>query len=778
MAPAPIDSEVTPTADRLLQVIRQLVREVHPQRPADAIVGLDSTFDRDLGLDSVTRVELIGRVEKRFERALPESTFAEAATPRELLRALSGAPAPTGVAAERTDEAPPPRAGTRGTVPGAAQTLLEALDWHVGQHPDRTHIRLYQDDGSGPVISYRQLRDEAVRLAAGLQQLGLQPAEPVSLMLPTGPEYFYSFFAVLMAGGIPVPLYPPARPAQLEDHMRRHARILDNCRARTLITVAQAKPAARLLRSQVTGLRHIVTTSDLIEEAGTPALPVARSSDTAFIQYTSGSTGDPKGVVLSHANLLANIRAIGRALEAGAGDVCVSWLPLYHDMGLIGAWLGSLYYAALFVVMSPLSFLARPERWLQAVHRYRGTISAAPNFGYEYCLRRLQDTELKGLDLSCWRAALNGAEAVSPDTLDKFAARFADFGFRAEALMPVYGLAECAVGLTFPPLNRGPKVDRIERRSFMQSGRAIAAGPTDHGALRFVSNGSPLPGHQVRVVDDAGHELPERREGRLQFRGPSSTSGYYRNVEKTRALFDGDWLDSGDLAYIGAGELYVTGRRKDIVIRAGRNIYPDELEQAVGAVAGVRTGRVAAFGSIDHRSRTERLVVLAETRSTDATERERLRSQIADVATDLVGTPPDEIVLAPPGSVLKTSSGKIRRAASRERFEKGEIGRRRHGVALQVGRLALTGLLPELRRPLRYAPRALYAAYGWSLYLLLSPVVWLGVGLLPGLRQRWALMRMCIRMLAGATRTPVRVSGLQHLPARGQACVLVANHAS
>jgi len=245
-------------------------------------------------------------------------------------------------------------------------------------------------------------------------------------------------------------------------------------------------------------------------------------------------------VILTHANLLANVRAMGRALQVTSDDVFVSWLPLYHDMGLIGAWFGSLYHGVELVIMSPLKFLARPERWLYAIQRFGGTITASPNFGFAFCTKRISDEKLEGLDLSSLRVICNGAEPVSPQTIKRFAEHFASFGFRKTAMMPVYGLAECSVGLAFPPLDRGPRVERIQREAFSASGNALAAAEDDDTALAFVGCGRALPGHEMRVVDAAGHELPERREGQLQFRGPSATAGYLHNPEQTAELMDGE----------------------------------------------------------------------------------------------------------------------------------------------------------------------------------------------------------------------------------------------
>jgi len=652
------------------------------------------------------------------------------------------------------------------------------LDWHAHTHPARPHIYLIAEAGEEEEISYGTLKRHADAMAAALRARDLLPGQTVAIMLPTSPQYFFSFYGVLRAGGIPVPIYPPARLSQIEDHLRRHARILDNARAVVLITVAEAKPFARLLRLQVEGLRTVVTPDELIESAGPaePVTPAIQTQDIALLQYTSGSTGNPKGVILTHANLLANIRAMGETIGASSNDAFVSWMPLYHDMGLIGAWLGSLYYALPLAVMSPLTFLTRPERWLWAIHRHRATLSGAPNFGYELCLRRIQDRDIEGVDLSSWRTAFNGAEPVSPDTIERFHERFARYGLRRETMYPVYGLAESSVGLAFPPVGRAPQIDRVSRETFMREGRAAPAATDDANALRFVACGRPLPGHQIRLVDATGYEVGEREEGRLEFRGPSATSGYFRNPEETRRLFHDGWLDSGDLAYMAAGDVYITGRVKDIVIRAGRNIYPHELEEAIGNLPGIRKGCVAVFGSIDRASATEKLVVLAESHETGEAARGRLITAITALAVDLTGTAPDDVVLAPPHTVLKTSSGKVRRAASRDLYEHDRLSAPTRPAWQQILRLTWSGAAPQLRRLARAASARLYAVYAWTLFWILAPPVWLTVAALP--RPSWSLavIRAAAKLFQRLSGVSLHVHGLDQLP-RG-ACVIAANHAS
>ncbi len=762
--------------EALLLLIRQLMAELHPEVRFSQPIGLDSSLDRDLGLDSLALAELLSRLEQKFDISLSEHVLATAESPRDLLgyigRSEKATPAPQVIQPVLSEVS-----GKSDLAPHGADTLIAVLDSHLQSHPERIHLILDRHHKDATQLSYAELKKGALKLAAGLQQHNLEAGETVAIMLPTGSDYFFSFFAVLLAGGIPVPLYPPARPTQIEEHLRRHRGILDNAGAKILITMPEVKVIAGLLKAQVEALEQVNTVEAFSEQTGefTP-IPI-QAGDIAFIQYTSGSTGDPKGVALTHANLLANIRAMGQATDVTANDVFISWLPLYHDMGLIGAWLSSLYYGCRLVIMPPLSFLAKPERWLWAIHNYQGTMSASPNFGYEFCCRRLDDEALKGLNLSSWRLAFNGAEPVSPETITNFAKRFAPYGFRPEAIAPVYGLAESSVGLAFPPLGRGPLIDRVKRAPLIESGLAVPAAQDDNTSLRFVACGQPLIGHQIRIVAESGRELPDRQQGELQFKGPSVTSGYFRNPEKTRSLFRGEWLDSGDLAYIAKGDIFITSRIKDIIIRGGRNVYPHELEEAVGNIPGIRKGCIAVFASPDKESGTERLIVLAESRKKDAETKEKLHRQIINTAVDLLGMPPDEVVVAPPGTVLKTSSGKIRRAASRELFEKGAIGKAKRALWLQLVRLSLAGIMPQTRRVIRRARAYLYALYCWLLFGLIGLPLWLLVVLLPSIKLRWRLVRYALKLLGFLSSTRISIRGLDNI-APDQPMILASNHSS
>ena len=764
-------------ASSLLDAMREVVTELHPHLGAQARITLDSSLDRDLGLDSLSRMELLARLERRFGATIPETVMANAETARELLPALlAGERHQRTPASVRSREA---RIDATDAIPAAASTLLEAADFHARHHGDRAHVELLGSSGEPQRITFAELVDRAEGIAAGLVDRGLEPGQSAALMLPTGSDYLAAFLGVQMAGAIPVPIYPPARLNQLEDHVTRHAGLLANAAARMLVTFGPALGVSRLLTAQVPGLGAVVDVAALDGDDRLGERPALGPSSTAFLQYTSGSTGSPKGVVLSHGDVLASLRAMAAALGATPRDVFVSWLPLYHDMGLIGGWMGSLYYGFPLVLMSPLDFLARPARWLEAIHRYGGTLSGGPNFAYELCVRRIEPDQVEGLDLSSWRIAFNGAEPVSPDTMDRFTAKFARHGLADNAMTPVYGLAEATLGVAFTPVGRGPRVETVDAEAIAGRGLAVpVSGGAPESVRRFVSCGPPIPGFEVRVVDERGSELRERAEGSVQFRGPSTTAGYFRNPAASRALFDGDWLRSGDRGYVAGGELYVTGRDKDLIVRAGRNLYPYDLEAAVGGIEGVRKGCVAVFAASDPEAGTERLVVVAETREQDPERRREMMEAIAGAAATLLGAGADEIVLAPPHSVLKTSSGKIRRTAVRELFESGALERGAGSVRVQVARLALAAARGAVRSWGLRAARIAYAVHTGLVVAVTFSLAWLAVVIVPGsARARWRRGRRLARAAFRALGVRIRMSGGSHLDGGGR-YVLVANHAS
>lgn len=768
----------TEIQNSVLDLTAELLREVHGSvvmKPQ-----LSMKLDRDLGLDSLTRVELLNRVERRWHVSIPDESYVRIGTLADLAKIVSLSQPRIGFVPEQRAE-PVKSSFKEGQgelaieLPAGAETLLQVLQWHSQRSPNRVHIEMYQDDGKGRKITYADLQREAEVVAANLRNQGLKSEQAVILMLPTSEDYFFVFWGVLCAGGIPVPIYPPARMQQIEEHIRRHIGILQNCEAAMLITISEGLRFSHLLQGHVPSLQLCLTAEEL-RQPGSVLEPLeVMAEQTAFIQYTSGSTGQPKGVVLSHKNILHSVRTMGAEVRACSADVFLSWLPLYHDMGLIGAWFGCLYFAVPLVVMSPLQFLSRPERWLWAIHRYRATLTAAPNFAFEICVRKISTTDIKGLDLSSLRACFNGAEPVSSKTLQDFSQRFAPYGFQASAMTPVYGLAENTLGLTFTPLGRGPRMDKVDRAAFQSRGEARASSAKDQ--LQFVSCGFALKGNELRIVDERGHELPSRHEGHLQFRSPASTKGYCRNPEKTEELFHGEWLDSGDLAYVAEGELYVTGRVKDVIIRAGRKIHPFEIEEAVGHQEGVRSGGVVVFGVFDEKSGTERLIVVAETKLTDSQGREDLLGRIHSVVTACTGAPAEDVVLVPPKTVLKTSSGKIRRSACREVYLQNSFTESKPPWMqwVRLGVMSVGSLVSRLSRKLM---ADIYSLYVWGLFLWSVPFVLLILLLVPSATRSRRILRGLLLLLSRLSGLSPRVSGLENLKRAQEGCVLVANHES
>lgn len=762
--------------ERVLGVVRELALEVGGQRALRA-VSPGASLERDVGLGSLERVELVSRLEAAFERELDER-FLLLDTPEGLARALLQ---DFGERETLRGEQLAPAEPRKGILREAA-TLNQALwNWAL-EEPDRTHVYLLSDDDKEEPITYGRLWDLAAKVAGGLRERNVDRGDTVAIVLPTGLDFLASFMGVLLVEAVAVPLYPPVRLDRLEEYFARQSRILADAGARCLISFPEALPVARALRARFGGDLEILTPADLVRTGARAGPSPAAPETPAMIQYTSGSTGHPKGVLLTHGNLVASIRAIARALEIQPTDSGASWLPLYHDMGLIGTWLNCLYHGIPLSLMSPLAFLARPERWLWAIHRRRVTLSAAPNFAYELCVRKVPDHAIEGLDLSSWRCALNGAEPVSTETLERFTRRFARHGFRPEALMPVYGLAECTVGLCIPPLGRRAVVDPIDREKFEREGRAESVEERSPRAMCFVSVGRPLPGHEVRIVDDDGRDLPDRVVGRLIFRGPSAMAGYFRNPQATAAIsLPGGWLDSGDLAYRVGDEFFIAGRRKDLIIKAGRNLVPQEIEEVVGEIEGVRKGCVVAFGVNHPELGTEKLVVVAETRITDRSRLLELEQEIVQRVAAAVGVPPDRVVLVSPRSVPKTPSGKLQRAATREMFLSGRLGGGATARWLGRVRLGVQAAAVLWDRVSSRIGGALYVAYlGLVLgaaAVLLGPFVWLLAVLTRNPRRVRFISRLAAKVALRLGGWRLSAEGLENLPRRGP-MVLVCNHTS
>jgi fatty-acyl-CoA synthase len=795
--------------ERVLDLLRALLTELGSEG-ALPMLGPSSHLDRELGLGSLERVELLARLETEFAIRLPDRVAAEINTPEELTEAVLAAAGND----TQFDETPSALRASITTnkldraAPGedifAAQTLIDVLRFRALHDADRTHLHITEDsdpDDKTLTLTFAELYAGAQRCAAELARRGVPPGGRVSLMLPTSRAFFVCYAGILLAGAIPVPIYPPFRADRIEEYAERQSAILNNAGVCLLLTFRRAEAVAKLLKPRVHSLEAVADAEKLLacaDKAPPPApgaLPahlsgsrVRKGSDVALLQYTSGSTGDPKGVVLTHANLLANIRAIGEAVQLCSDDVGVSWLPLYHDMGLIGAWLTLLHYGIPLCVMSPLAFLTRPERWLHAFQKHRGTISAAPNFAYELCVRKIADKDIEGLDLSSWRAALNGAEPVNPETLERFEQRFAKYGFRREAQLPVYGLAEATLAVTVPPLDRGPRIDVVDREIFSAQGRAapVAKNPA---ALAFVSSGNAIPNHEVRIVDDTGCEVADRTEGFLWFRGPSASSGYYGNPEATEKLFpvgpatDGKfaWVNTGDRAYRADDEIFVTGRVKDIIIKGGRNLYPHEIEELAGRAAGIRKGCIVAFGLKDSSSGTEKLVIVAESREIDPSRQSMIAAAITQEVLQGLGLPPDRVELIPPGSIAKTSSGKLRREETRGLYLRGTLGTKKPPAWLQIARLGASGIMKNIFQGatagVRRGLEILYGLYFIVLFILCIIPAWAGLLFFRDHRAAGRYTSAALKILFFLSGIRVRVVGKEFMNTPG-AKIFASNHTS
>ena len=535
-------------------------------------------------------------------------------------------------------------------------------------------LRFIEHDGTTSTLSYRELHDDARLVAGSLVSRGLTPGDRVALVNHEVRGFVRSFFGIVAAGMTPVPLAPPTQAGDLGTFTRQSQHILEASRAAAVLTTADIAP---LLQGDAAdaAFAHGARVLDLNALGTAAPLAEARAvgiDETALLQFTSGSTAAPKGVVLTHGNISANVDAIrgpGGLRASAEHDVAVSWLPLYHDMGLIGMLLAALYGGIEAVLMSPVLFLKRPTAWLDALSRYQGTISFAPNFAYDLCRRRVKSTQLASLDLSRWRVAGCGAEPVRPDTLRLFADYFAPAGFRATSFVPSYGLAEASLAVSFA--TGGVHVDVVDAERLVREQRAV---PVINGAaaVRVVRCGLTIPGHDLRIVNEHGAPLPERYVGSILVKGPSIMQGYFEQPEATADTLRDGWLFTGDLGYIADGSLYVCGRTKDLIIRQGRKYYPPDIEAALSDLQGVPLSGVVVFAS-QHLEEADEVVAVLETRAgTRGLEvEEAVRRRVRETA----GLEIDRVVFTSPGTIPRTTSGKVRRAETRDRLEAGTLVR-------------------------------------------------------------------------------------------------------
>ncbi len=518
--------------------------------------------------------------------------------------------------------------------------------------------------------SYAELQQASFRVARSLKEAGVRRGDVVALVLGDAEPFLTTLFGASMAGVIPASVYPPVTAGGLERYFDLTAGILRASGAKAVVTTAALVAGFEALRPTCPDLALVLSRESL----DAPALPpdaLPSLDDIVFVQFTSGSTSAPKGVALSHRNLSANVDAINgpAGLGTSAEDSAVSWLPLYHDMGLVGMAFGPLYSERPGVLLTPQAFVKRPAEWLKAISRYRGTISFAPNFAYDLTVRRVKDRDLEGLDLSCWRVAGCGAEPIHAPTLMAFAERFAPVGFRATSFLPSYGLAEHVLAATFPPRGRLPRVEHIASDDLTKRRLAVLA-VEDGASVPVVGCGRALPGHAIRIVAEDGRELPDREVGEIALAGPSVMLGYYKEPALTAETLRNGWLYTGDLGYLSDGELFVCGRVKDIIIVNGRKFHPQDLEWAVAELAGVRRGRVVAFGTTQQGA-SDRVVIVAEPSGTVSAE--VLADAIRRRVGDAFGLYVDDVVSVPSGTIGRTTSGKVQRAATKSRYERGVL---------------------------------------------------------------------------------------------------------
>ncbi|NPV59332.1 MAG: fatty acyl-AMP ligase [Actinobacteria bacterium] len=531
-------------------------------------------------------------------------------------------------------------------------------------------LTIIEEEGER-VYSPAELKEAAERAACGLVRAGVEPGDRVGIMAQTTPATVLTFLGCWAAGAVAVPLPLPMRAVDPASFIEQSRGRLEKVGAKLLALPGSLMPMAGELGMGV----KMIACEELSSGGGLPPASTT-PDDVALVQFTSGSTSEPRGVVLTHANIMANARAIARKAKVTHRDRVVSWMPLYHDMGLIGFLITALGYGTSLVLMSPQRFVSDPASWMRALSDHRATITGGPNFSYALSTRVLEGGGAGDIDLSSLRLALNGAEPVDPEAMDGFVKVGAEYGLKPEVPYPVYGLAEATLAVTFPQPGKRYRVDHVSRNDVEDRGVATPADPGDGGTRALVSLGTPLEGVKLRVVKEDGSEAGERELGEVCVSGPCVMRGYWGDEAATAKSIREGWLHTGDLGYLAGGELYLVGRIKDMVIIGGRNLFPEDVERCAERVSGMRKGNAVAFGVTTRRGR-ERLVLVGETRLSCAEAARETARAVSEAVREEIGVPVREVILVPAGTLPKTSSGKKRRFLCRELY----LGERLQAVA-------------------------------------------------------------------------------------------------
>lgn len=556
-------------------------------------------------------------------------------------------------------------------VPMRAESLAALLS-HAKAFSSSTKICFVDRHEREIALCYGELEHRARCAAAHLARMGVTRGDRVALILPTAPSFFDAFFGCQLLGAVPTPLYPPVRLGRLDEYFVHTTEQMRASRAVAIVTNRQIKRLLGELAARTRPRLGILVAEDFAC-ASIPDRDVHSPdpNDLALIQFSSGTTRAPAPVGLTHRQILANVDAILDALPDTVfteGQAGVSWLPLYHDMGLIGCLMSAVRAARPLILIPPELFLAKPALWLRAIARHRATISTAPDFGYALCLTKVRDEELEGIRLDSWHVAMNGAEPVAPKTMRAFEKRFARFGLRSNVMTPVYGLSEATLAVTFSDPNR-PFQSRIFDREALAQGSVHQSSHPSHG-VELASVGRPLRGYEVRISDPTHRTVPANEVGRVLVRGPSVIRSYLDEPPGS-APHDG-WLETGDLGFLYEGELYICGRAKDIVIVRGRNHAPHDIERACDVAPEVRTGCAVAVSDIGEEG--ERLLVFVELKPEIHPEsHDGIEHRCRDSIRKATGLSPHLIVFLRGGTIPRTSSGKLRRGETLRRWARGEL---------------------------------------------------------------------------------------------------------